>query len=326
MITLYPYELLGGGIRLKVTSVYLDGVELENGLMDPSFRLVDLYRVADGDPTWQIARLELAVETPAASDDATDDLRITCIAQSPATSMRQSCPMRRSLTDGLSWTCTMELGRENFAEHVTLSAVASYADNARGRTFKGESDTWKIHIYEPAIPNIEGFLSVRWEDFQSPDMPDVIRQHQAQPFFVDLQSSAPVLYLNSRIDGLSELMDETHPRGSTASALQTLECLSIARSAWMAMVTASAVSIEVDEDSEASMPHADWQKAVLEAVIDDIYPETARSDALARAHADVNSLDGVRAFTSRAQLAVDRQLAATGRLKKAISALDRSNR
>jgi len=322
MLTLFPYDQLFGDLVLAIDDLKVDGMWPAKDPTDTQFRLLNLDALERQD--WRTLSLVAHIEGPA---DELADLEqrgssptITLVAACDATNERQAARLTRSETDVARWHGTLELDRANFRGKTSLYGVLAAKVERSPFRLLGRTEDWTIYFDEPAIPPVEGTLRVRWVHFKGEDRPEVLPDDsEHEPFYIDLESTVPIVYLNSDFEGLPGLLSDERGRPAADSALRDAEYRRIATAAWTEIFNVGVAAIRKGEDEEADWPAIDWQENALRSLLPRIYPMTP-TEALGRAHEDITG-DGALGLQSRAQIAISKEISAGRSLRRSIDRL-----
>src|SRR5262249_25103315 len=151
-----------------------------------------------------------------------------------------------------------------------------------------ETDPWLLYFDEPDIPPIEGTLRVKWANFKGPAREECIPAGaETESFYVALEESPPVVFLNLDFPGLPDLLSDEPSRPEPEKALREAEYRRIATAAWTEVVNVAVAAIRpCEEGEEPRWPDQDWQEQALRSVLPQVYEDMSLPEALAKAHAD----------------------------------------
>jgi hypothetical protein len=310
MKALFPYPTLFGDITSGVSRITVDGEPLSLDRLDPTRRQIDLAELER--LGWRTAALTVDVRGPGAEIEqlAAEDRHpiATVVVHCGPTNARRTIGLSPNADEPGRWTGRLDLDRADWFGRISLrSVVTATVEGIPGRIV-GEGDEWTIALDDLPRPPVTGALTVKWEEFATPtdDSLSFLRAYEQEPLFLRLDPDAPILYLNKGFDGLFHLLQDRRRRPSGEHALHDETRGSIAAEVWFSLFNASLQSIERvnDEDNEErswDWPAAEWQKTVLELILDRMYPEKTSEDAL---HEVVTALDEPEGGTTVQQLAL----------------------
>ncbi|MEX0716593.1 MAG: hypothetical protein WD066_08400 [Planctomycetaceae bacterium] len=319
---IFPYETLHGDVRLGLAGGGLDDHPWPRDPYTQDRRLVELYDLDKDD--WRIAQFEMDVTLPSDEleklNERGADVRAIAVVECSRTCYRETVRLQPSQDEPARWTGTLELERANFHGKTTVHALVVGEIDGYDNRFLGLSEAWALYFNEPDVPPLAGTMRVSWVDFDEPvEELRFLRDFREHPFFTDLQSDQPTLFLNraTRFEGLPALLDDRR-RTTGERALHDGERVSIVRTVWMAMVNAAIASIRVDDDGIPDWPVEDWKRAVLRMVLARVYATKSESELLIEAFEAWKSNERAGELESRVQVAIDDMITAGKLLRRTL--------
>lgn len=301
---IFPYKTLDGDVRLRLYGGGLDDGDWPKSPYTADFRLVQLHDLDKAD--WQVAHFEVEATVPAEEvAKRGTDVRVLAVVECPSTQYRATVPLRAE-PGGAKWSGRVELHRDNFAGKVSVHALVAGEVHRTANRYLGISDTWAVYFDEPDVPPLSGTMRCRWVDFENPGDLRFLKTFAEHPFYTDLDSPQPTLYLNSakHFEGLSTLLGD-RKRTAAEKPLHNAERLSIARTVWMALFNTSIASIPREDDGTPDWPAEDWKRNVLRKMLARIYPLQSDGERLAAALEARSSNEQAGQIESRAQMTID---------------------
>jgi hypothetical protein len=328
---IFPYKTVRGDIDLKIIMGRLDDGDFPKDPFLYEQRLITLYDMDKEE--WGTVAFDLEIVGPEEEIRALDADGVQCdaivIAHCAETNFRQTARMSRINPQSARWYGTIELHRGNFRGKVDLAGLITGTVDMRRCRYLGESSVWKINFDEPDLPPLHGTLRVKWADFSDPgDDPGYLKEYVNQPFFSDLVSRVPTVFLNrsNAFRGFPSLLDDRRRTQPYDRALHNSERIGIARSVWMAMLNVSSAAIQEGEDgTDPDWPTENWKHQVLQILIPRIYPDLSDHAALKQLQEDWKSRDSVGALESRAEAAIGDVVQAGTLLKRSLEDLARTS-
>lgn len=326
---IFPYQTLQGDVRLNLSGGGLDDSDWPKVPYVPDRRLVELYDLDKED--WQRAsfnlELTLSADEVAKMNKAGASVSALAVIECPRTMYRETLPLFPASPGETTWTGTVELERDNFGGKATIHGLVVGTINGRENRFLSETEAWILHIDEPDISPLTGTMRVRWMDFDQPaDDCIFLVDYRDHPFYSDLQSEKPTLFLNrsKRFSGLPTLLDD-RKRKPSERPLHNSERISIARSVWMALLNTSIASIIVDDGETPEWPTEDWKRMVLKSILSKVFPAKSESELLSEAVDAWRSNERAGKLESRAQAVIDDKIAAGRLLRLTLDYMARSS-
>jgi hypothetical protein len=267
---LFPYPVLAGAIELEVTRIVLDGQPLHLSMINAKERAVALNMVEkDG---WAEARLCVKSRIRPAeqlTEGPWTDISVYATLTDRRTRTRTTTLLHEE-TAG-EWTGEVELVQATHARRARLSALVSATVGERAHRLIGTSDDWTIDL-EATAPSRSSAVRTVSVDFTHPDHP-YLHAYRNDPWSVDVAGDEPVVYLNTRFEGLHALLESPDRVTREATAAQ------IATGVWTAMFHSAADAVEIEEGA-VQWPEG-WRNAVLRRMLPDVFPDLPADEALA---------------------------------------------
>ena len=323
----FPYTTIDAPARLSVRGLRLDDRRPSRDPVDAESRTVDL--IATEPRHWRTATFEVVFSAPAGELDAvraqTRELRVTLSIESRRTNYRASFELEPSPTDDSVWLGRGRVSREFCAGRVDVHAQLSGVLDGVEHQALGRSDRWEFYVDETEAPPRRGMLRFVWIDFTGEEAPAPVRQFENEIYYADMEhSGGPLVYLNSSIDGLHDLLTDRPNRELREQVLHETQVQAIAAPIWVGLFAAAATAVGLDsETSEPDGPPERWQSDVLRALLPKMYPTASESERLRKLHDDFRSEEGVKGVVSLAQAAAARQLQSATRLRRMVQRLAR---
>lgn len=269
MNRLIPYRTLAGEISLEVREVRLDGVPLNLNMISASRRVVALHQVErDG---WNEARLSVRLHPPRheLADAAWSDPVCAAVLAERRTNARSVTPLSRE-PDG-TWTGVVVMhADQHFGQARLTGQVIATVDGVAGRTIGVTERAWTVDLQARTPTRQEG-IKIVTVDFGDAEHPH-LHPYKDDPWTVEAVGDEPIVYLNSRFEGLLPLLN-----GGDRAARDVLSA-QIAADAWTALFNAAVYAADM-EDGQPLWPGG-WHGAVLRRMLPDVFPDLSPDDAL----------------------------------------------
>lgn len=263
-----PYRYGRGGVDLSIAGCTLDGttqVELEG----------DAHVIAlEGD--WTRASLSVRVAVPAATlaevgeGEGASAFELAIVLRCPDTLVREALRVPlRAADDATTWP--LELARDRLAgsAHLIAYLVRATAHPSRRPLVRGarvaDSRRWEIRVDEPRQPKGE-YLDIRYKKFSEDEALPI--RDRGNLYALDFDQESPILWINSDHDRVAGILDSKGTIGRTARLRETFFD-HIAYSVWTQLFLKASVDL-IGGDGETTY---EWQDAVLELVLRDVFPE-----------------------------------------------------
>ena len=276
MKRVFPYPVLAKETVLDVENVSVDGAVLDMTMLSSTEHTIALH--VTGRESWNETRLSVRISPPVdelASPrwSTIENLVCAAVVVEKRTNTRTVHALRPE-KDG-TWIGTVVLRGDHHRARAELSgSVIANVDGVLGRMIGWTEQPWIIDL-EARAPTRDRSAETVWADFADPSNAHLL-PFRNDPWTVDATGRDPCVYLNSRFEGLPELLDA--PPRSPLAALSRVTSAQIVRDSWVAMFYASLSLVQVEE-GEAQWP-GDWQETVLRAMLPIMYPDFSPADAL----------------------------------------------
>jgi hypothetical protein len=320
---IYPYTTLDQDVLLRISNARIDGDSVD-GVLDRS-NAIDLHHV----DTWKRLTARISVQVPAdlLSKIATDP-RIVCTVHCGPTNLRYAIALNADQGRPGSYSGELELEHSMLHCRGRIEAVVAGTVDGIEDRYIGRSNGIEVNLDQPRVPEIAGDLDISWRDFreQLDGAPPIDASLHDQPAWIELdRQEGPRLWLNSAVEGLQRLLDDTPGRSHVERALRDTVFDSIAAPALAAMfATALAAAAEGQEGDEIPWPE-DWRQGVLRSLLPLMYPDRSVDDALVHVIDDSRDMDGVADVQSRLHAATAQYLKTTTHARDAVRAIERND-
>jgi hypothetical protein len=327
MKALYPYKTLFGDVVVRIDRVTVDGEPLPASRIDSSRREIDLAELERAG--WRTAAISVEVGAPptevAEIAAQGGDPAAILVAHCGPTNARQTVRLTAESDDPSRWSGRLDLERLDWFGRISMRPVVTASvDSITGRII-GEGEIWTVALDDMPRPNVTGAITITWEDFSSPSNESLsfLRSRNQDPFFLHLAGEAPVLYLNRAFEGLFALLEDRRRRPPGEQSLHDETRGAIAAETWLALFNASLQAIERYDEQESNAlydwPESEWQRAVLQLVLDRMYPEKTPEDALREVGSVLDEPEGGTTIQQLALPAIVTHAGATRLLRQAIA-------
>jgi hypothetical protein len=316
---IFPYRTLFGDIVARVRRVSVDDEPLTSDRVDLARREVDLAELERAG--WESASVYLEIEGPTSE---LEDLRkegieasASFIAQSGPTNSRQTVSLEPDT--GGRWAGRLDLERSSWFGRISLKPLMTATVEGIGPRIIGEGSPWTVLLDDLPKPPVSGALTIKWEDFTSPshESLNILKSYSGDAFFLHLDIEAPVLYLNRDFVGLHDLLRDRRRRPPAEHALHDETRGAIATEVWLGLFNAAVQAIDLDDDL-VDWPQSEWQRTVLELILDRMYPEKTPVDALQEVAASLVEPEGASDLQQRVLPVISTHSGGTRLLREAI--------
>lgn len=323
----FPYPTMAASAHLRIHNLVVDEHRPPIDPVDIEARTVDL--IAAGSDDWQSATFRVVFSAPVdeldkVREEATE-LRVGLSIECRRTNHRATFELMQSPTDDATWIGRGELLRTFCAGRVDVRAKLSGSRGDVMHLLLGQSDAWSFYVDRAEAPPRRGLLRFVWIDFTSNEAPPPVRRFANEIYYADLENpDGPLVYLNSSIDGLFDLLADRQNRDTWEQALHETQRQAIAAPIWMGLFVAAAAAIEKDDETgEPEAPHERWQGDVLRTLLPQMYREASDSERLSLLHDAFHSEEGAKGLSGLAQAATAVQLRSATSLRRIVRRLDR---
>ena len=163
-------------------------------------------------PGWEVSTVQLTTRLPDDLPDRLqrplDDIATTATLSCRSTNLRIGVPL--VAVDGEPGTRRghVDLWRDEVHGRVDLAVDLTIAEGASADRLLGGSRPWTIAVDEPARGpgSSRSPFRVEWEDFRSPKHAPPLAGLGDVPSYLDLGGGEPILYLNTAVSNLQQLL------------------------------------------------------------------------------------------------------------------------
>jgi hypothetical protein len=314
----YPYRVMRRSPTLSVSQVRLDGHRPDVDVLAAHGQV----NLAGLDWARLSIRADLELPSGELRDLGVDDPSAVLILHCQATNLRIGAELLPSGRPGV-WSGTIDVGRDFLARRAQLSAVVVGAVDGEQNRYLGSPPVLNVWIDEPEVPLLRNTLPVRWAKFADPESPAssaVPIEFRDQPYYVNLVSNPPVIWLND-VPWLRGLLGEGRV-SREAAVVRTGYYSAIATGGWVAIFNAAAAGIRRNEGEDPEWPIVQWQEQVLRTLLPLIYPDVSVDTALTKVAEDIADPLASRDIQGRVQAAIARNLRMGDKTRKAVRALE----
>lgn len=278
----HPFRYAGQQGRVVVTAVDVDGATVTPFVV--SEEVVDLRNVDLGEEL----RLHLHYVLPTAVLDtlpederAIDAVRVVIVAEEADTWVRESVRLERQ-AEGFVGSITLRSADLRHA--VVLRCVVA---RTRGRAILSgvatelaaalcTSPPLLVRLAEPSeAPG--SFMSMRWAAFSEQES---LRRWAGQPFYLQLTTDPPILWLNNELPDLREVLSST-ARTGRAAVFRDVLYRAMATACWTALFTEAARGVARDDTGTPTFARA-WHEQALTTLADRAYTDRPRGQRTAQ--------------------------------------------
>ena len=325
MKPIFPYRQYSGAFELAVSAIEIDGDEPNAPVIHVGVSEVDLRLVEQKD--WSTLELSIGVTADPAGlarvDEDYSPIEVVATLNVPSTSTRISVRLARDDDGSPEWTGTIRVSREDLAGVGELVATLAGSVGGFSSRVLRTSRTWAV-VFDRTMPAPrEGGLPVRWANFEDTESPvhHELKQYQREAFYVDLEQDTPVVYLNTAVPHLQDMLDDRDRTHRADRALHEIGRTSIAARVWGALFRAAcgdALRSNADQadDAPPEWP-SEWRQDVLKRLLASLYPDKSENDGLQSLLDAMRDTSGPAALESRMAMAAERQSTAVVGLRKA---------
>ena len=323
----FPHPTMAASSHLRIHQLMVDGYRPSGNLVDNESRTVDL--TATGSDDWRSSTFGVVLNAPADELDTVreeaSDIRAGLRIECRRTNYRSTIELEPSQTDDAVWLGEGELFRAFCAGRVDVQAEFSGSRGDVEQLLLGQSDIWAIYVDQTEALPRRGMLRFVWIDFTGDEAPSPVQKFGNEIYYADLENTdGPVVYLNSSIGGLHDLLADRQNRDIWEQALHDTQRQAIAAPIWMGLFVAAAAAVEKDEETgEVESPPERWQVDVLKTLLPRMYETASDSERLSLLHDAVHSEEGAKGVAGLAQAAVAVQLRSATSLRRIVQRLDR---
>lgn len=279
MIRLLPYDEFPGAVDLTVSGRKIDGKTRALSVVEKADRVVELRSEEDGSSLpWTTLDIDLRVDLDqiTLSAFAEDDTSLTVVGQlrCPTAELRQGIRFQPTDDTRTTWTASVHLDRQWVSGTASLRAVLCASTPGRRSRPLGHSRGWRVAFDPAQTTPTSGAIEMKWQDFSAPDAGlDFLAPYDDERFFIDVDDTNPILYLNSAHQELLDILDD-RIIGGPKKAMQDLLVSEIATKTRIGLLGAAIASVD---PADPDWPVEQWKRNLLEEFIEalplDIIPE-----------------------------------------------------
>lgn len=297
---------------MAVRHVDLDGLPIHLNMISSREHVVALHQVErDG---WEEARLSVQLSVPTQELRAADWSNIICVAV--LTERRTNTRALTQLTADPAgdWSGIVTLHRDHHVNAAELTGhVVATVQGIRGRIVGSTQQSWTIDL-QARKPVRQKFMIIRHVDFSAAENSH-LHPFKEDPWTVETGDDTPIVYLNTRFEGLIRLLEAGDRVIREAVSTQ------IAADVWTALFNASVYSASTGE--KHTIWPGGWKDSVLKRMLPDIFPDLSLDDALDEVVSRRLSSEGGGDLQTRLIHATGRQSARARRLGNYIRSIER---
>jgi predicted NUDIX family NTP pyrophosphohydrolase len=322
MRTIFPYDTLSGDVSLTLGDPYADGKPAKGAFPDFDGRAINLTQLETA--AWNTLELEITVNGPPTElgdrRNAGGDPRAHVVVHCSFTNGRQAVAMTQ--TGGSKWTGTVEVNRADWFGKMEMAAYITDLVDGERRLI-GLSDRWQVLLDDLPRTPVHGAMTVTWKNFDAAEVePKFLAGSKDEPYYHHIDPNEPVLYLNSGFEGLRALLNDVQGRREPPEqALHDQVRSMIATKFFLAAANAALASVRKEQGDPPDWPDSEWQRELLEVLLQRAFPKQSGEDALAEVAALLESEDGAGRLENMLIAAVDKQVGASRLLKLSIRRL-----
>lgn len=322
----FPYPTMAASPNLRIRELMVDGRRPSANVVDSESRTVDLLAAESED--WRSTTFRVVVTAPADELDKVrkevTQLRVGLSVECRRTNHRTTVELSQSRTDDAVWLGEGELSRTFCAGRVEVRAEISGLRAGGEHLLLEQSDPWAFYVDQMESPPRRGLLRFVWIDFTSDEAPAPIQRFANEIYYADLENVAgPLVYLNSSIDGLHDVLADRPNRETWEQALHDTQGQAIAAPIWMGLFLAAAAAVEKDDPGDPEFPSEQWQADVLRTLLPKMYPGASDSERLGQLYDAVHSDDGAKGVAGLALASAAVQLKSATNLRRIVQRLER---
>lgn len=269
MRTLFSYPVLPGTVSVDVQEAGLDGAALPRHVISKDNGTVALHLTDFGE--WRQATFSVRLDAPQLNgDDRWNDVRSIAVLEERRTRTRIATVLEQTAPGAFAGAITLQ--RDQHVGRVRLTGqVVATVDGIPGRLIASARNPWTIDL-NASDPTRKEAISTLWVDFGAEDNPH-LHPYQADPWTIETAGDTPTVFLNSRFEGLRDILHGGDKATRSALASQ------IAIEAWVSLLNAAVHVVSVE--SERPVWPGSWQETVLRQMLPRIFPDLSPDDALA---------------------------------------------
>jgi hypothetical protein len=322
MTPIFPYPILAGALNLRVRSVMLDGVKVLPDFVDTERRVITISELGKSD--WNLVSLRLRLDAPltelAGKTAPWSDVAAYAVVNCAPSNTRTAEALTADTGTPARWEGEVELDRADWFGNVSLGGNVTATVDGRENRVIASAEPWSISLEDLPRPPIGQAMTIKWERFRSPEEGrKYLQDYSDDPYFLRIDSTDPILFLNQDFEGLEGLLGDRRRRPAAERALHDQTRASIAAEAWLALFLDALDHAELDED-DVVWPEEQWRVSALRSVLEGAYGATD-DETLRRALTEWSDPDAASALLERAIPAAGRQARHPRLLRSAIRTL-----
>lgn len=282
---IYPYSVLNGDVKLRIEKVALDGNSVIPAFIDEERRVIGIKAI--GSTQWETLSFQVRVEGPSSELSGGSqwaNVRAVATANCGRSNTRVTIPLQPKAGPMGRWAGSAELDRLDWFGSITISAnILSTIEGIDNRLI-GTADSWQISLDDLPRPPVGHAMTITWENFAEPaeSSRTYLTRYAEEPFFVRIDPTNPVLFLNQEFPGLKGLLDDRKRRPAAEGALHDQLRGTIASETWFLLFIDALNHVE-EVDGEVTWPEEEWRTHALQLLLEQIYG-TNDLEALRRAY------------------------------------------
>jgi hypothetical protein len=220
------------------------------------------------------------------------------------------------------WRGTADLDRVDWFGAISVSALVLATVDGVERRQIGSAEPWQIGLDDLPRPPVGQAMTIAWENFAAPVEGDrsYLTMYASEPYFLKVDPTDPVLFLNRDFEGLEGLLGDRRRRPPAERALHDHARGAIAAQAWLLLFLDALAHVETGNDGDVAWPQEEWRGNVLRALLESMYGG-ADDETLRRALKDWQDPDAAANVLERALPAASAQGRLARLLRTAIRTL-----
>lgn len=322
---IYPYPVLNGDVTLRIGGVALDGNNVVPEFVDQERQTIGISSI--GNTRWETLSFNVRVDGPVSELSIADGpwINVTAVVTANCKRSNTRVSVRLEPEEGspARWKGTAELDRVDWFGTITISAIVVATVDGVDRRVVGSADPWHIALDDLPRPPVGQAMSIIWEKFGAPleDGRSYLGMYSGEPYFLKIDQTDPVLFLNKDFEGLEGLLRDRRHRPPAERALHDHARGAIAAEAWLLLFIDALAHVVIDESGDIAWPEeSEWRTNALRVLLDSMYG-AADDETLRRAREDWSDPDSAANVLERALPAASVQARLARLLRGAISTL-----
>lgn len=292
MKRIYPYQPLNGDVKLSIKKTALDGNPVIPGFIDDERRIIGIKNIESSQ--WATLSFEISLEGPGSELSASTqwtNVEALASANCGPSNTRLAIPLHPKPGSIGRWIGSAELDRVNWFGSIVLTGFITATVDGVDKRIIGAAEGWQIALDDLPRPPAGHAMTITWENFAKPnDQNSYLTVYADEPFFVRIDSTNPILFLNESITGLRGLLSDHKRRPAAEGALHDQLRGAIASETWFLLFIDALNHIQEVGD-EVDWPEQEWRKHALQLLLEQIYGST-ELESLERAHQEWNEPAG----------------------------------